>query len=147
MESNLFGNSIIGSVLGGVLIGVAVTIMLLFNGRVTGISGIVAASLSKPTRDGAWRLLFLAGMLFGGAVVHFMRPDLFSNVTGRGYGSILVAGFLVGYGTVMGSGCTSGHGICGVSRLSLRSLLATLTFLLAGFITVQAIQFFSGGAS
>lgn len=136
--------SIAYPLIGGVLIGLAVTLMLLFNGRVTGISGIISSSLAKPTPDGLWRWYFISGLVVGGLVMNFLRPDLFINTTGRGYGITLVAGLLVGYGTVMGSGCTSGHGVCGISRFSLRSALATVTFMLFGFLSVQLVKSFLG---
>jgi uncharacterized membrane protein YedE/YeeE len=134
------------SLFGGVLIGIAVTIMLLFNGRVTGISGIIASSLAKPTFDGLWRWMFVGGLVAGGIVIQLIQPNLFKNISERSSMTILLAGLLVGYGTVMGSGCTSGHGICGMSRFSIRSLLATLTFILFGFLTVQAMNYFGGGS-
>ncbi len=137
---------ILPSLLGGSLIGLAVTIMLLFNGRVTGISGIIASSLAKPTSEGMWRWMFLGGLLAGGVLIQIARPDLFTNASSRGSVAIIVAGLLVGYGTVMGSGCTSGHGVCGISRLSVRSLMATLTFMLFGFLTVQAVRYLAGGS-
>jgi uncharacterized membrane protein YedE/YeeE len=138
---------ILYSLLGGGLIGAAVTIMLLFNGRVTGVSGIVASSLTKPDRAGLWRWLFLAGMVAGGGLMHTLRPELFENASGRSIALVLVAGLLVGYGTVMGSGCTSGHGVCGVSRFSPRSAIATLTFMLFGFLTVQLMSYLLGGTT
>lgn len=131
---------------GGGLIGIAVTMMLLFNGRVTGISGIIASSLARPTRDSLWRWMFIGGLISGGFLIQMLRPDLFTNTSGRSSVAILVAGILVGYGTVMGSGCTSGHGVCGISRFSIRSVVATLTFMLFGFLTVQAVLYFAGGA-
>ena len=106
---------------GGALIGLAATLMLLFNGRVTGISGILAASLAKPLKDGVWRWAFVAGLIIGGFLMHIARPDLFINLSRRSTALVLIAGLLVGYGTVMGGGCTSGHGVCGISRLSIRS--------------------------
>ena len=139
-------NSIYNALLGGALIGIAVTVMLLFNGRVTGISGIIASSLTKPTKDGLWRLLFLAGMIVGGVLMHALRPDYFVNLTDRSLTLVGAAGLLVGYGTVMGSGCTSGHGICGMSRFSVRSALATVTFMGFGFLSVQVVRYFLGGA-
>lgn len=131
--------------LGGALIGVAVTLMLLFNGRVTGVSGIVASTLSKPSREGTWRWLFLAGLISGGFTVYFFSPELFANTSARKIPLVVIAGFLVGYGTVMGSGCTSGHGICGLSRLSTRSAIATATFMFFGFLTVTLMHFFFKG--
>ncbi len=135
------------SLLGGVLIGFAVTLMLLFNGRVTGISGIISTSLGKPNKLGLWRWLFLAGMITGGIIMNAIRPNLFINLSGRGSTLILFGGLLVGYGTVMGNGCTSGHGVCGISRFSVRSFVATLTFMLFGFLTVQFVNFLSRGAA
>ena len=139
-------NQTLYSLIGGGLIGTAVTMMLLFNGRVTGISGIIASSLAKPTIEGLWRLMFIAGLIAGGFLTYTFRPDLFANISNRSSVTIAIAGLLVGYGTVMGGGCTSGHGVCGLSRFSLRSLLATITFMLFGFLTVQAIRYFSGGS-
>ena len=134
-------NSIIYPLLGGGLIGVAVTLMLFFNGRVTGISGIIASALSKPDKEGLWRWAFIAGIIGGGILIHRIRPDLFINLSGRSSALVLIAGLLVGYGTVMGSGCTSGHAVCGVSRLSIRSVIATLVFMLFGFLSVQIVRF------
>lgn len=139
-------NEIFYPLIGGGLIGIAVTTMLLFNGRVTGISGIIASSLAKPTRDGLWRWMFIGGLIAGGILIQVLQPNLFANVSDRSPAVILIAGLLVGYGTVMGSGCTSGHGICGMSRFSVRSMLATLTFMLFGFLTVQVVRHFAGGS-
>lgn len=140
-------NSILNALFGGALIGIAVTMMLLFNGRVTGISGIIASSLSKPSKDGLWRWMFIAGMIVGGALMRSLRPDYFVNLSDRGLVLVGIAGLLVGYGTVMGSGCTSGHGVCGISRFSLRSVLATITFMFFGFLTVQFVRYFLGGST
>lgn len=140
-------NTILYPLLGGGLIGVAVTVMLLFNGRVTGISGIISSSLSRPQKDGFWRWFFLAGMILGGVLIQVLRPELLDNLTDRNATLVILAGLLVGYGTVMGSGCTSGHGVCGISRFSIRSIVATLIFMAFGFFTVQAVQSFLGGSS
>lgn len=140
-------NSTLNSLLGGAIIGVAVTAMLLFNGRVTGISGILSSSLSKPSKDGFWRWMFLAGMITGGILMRSLRPDFFINLSGRSLALVGIAGLLVGYGTVMGSGCTSGHGVCGISRFSVRSALATITFMFFGFLAVQIVRYFLGGAT
>lgn len=139
-------SSILNPLIGGATIGVAVTLMLLFNGRVTGISGILASALSMPSKEGLWRWMFLAGMISGGILVHSLNPDLFVNLSGRGLTLVAVAGLLVGYGTVMGSGCTSGHGVCGISRFSVRSVIATVTFMLFGFLAVQGVRYFLGGS-
>lgn len=140
-------DSLLHPLLGGALIGVAVTLMLLFNGRVTGVSGILASALGKPRADGWWRWFFLFGMIGGGALMFAARPELFANQSGRGAGAVLLAGLLVGYGTAMAGGCTSGHGICGISRLSFRSMIATLIFMAAGFLTVQAARHLLEGAA
>ena len=131
--------AIVLSVTGGILIGLAVTFMLLFNGRVTGISGIISGTLALPRNDTFWRFSFIAGLLVGGIILRVCNPDAFINTTGRTLGTIAFAGFLVGYGTVMGGGCTSGHGVCGLSRLSVRSVLATGTFMVFGFLTATLV--------
>ena len=120
---------------GGILIGLAVTWMLLSTGRVTGISGIISSAITNEERT-LWRILFILGMISGGLILKFQDSDFFANTTDRSLVVIVVAGLLVGFGTTMANGCTSGHGICGLSRLSKRSLLATLTFMLFGFLTV-----------
>ncbi|MGE0616430.1 MAG: YeeE/YedE family protein [Bacteriovoracia bacterium] len=133
-------NSVLNGLLGGAVIGLAVTVMLLFNGRVTGISGIVAASLARPSQGIIWRWMFVGGLVAGGAFMFHVDPAYFDNQSGRSGWSIALAGLLVGYGTVLGSGCTSGHGICGLSRFSFRSLVATLTFMAFGFLSVQIMR-------
>lgn len=120
--------------LGGVLIGLAVTWMLLSTGRVTGISGIISKTIT--TKDGIWRPLFLIGLLTGGILLSHWNPDVFLNTTNRSLPVLILAGLLVGFGTVSANGCTSGHGVCGLSRLSKRSLYATLTFMFFGALTV-----------
>jgi uncharacterized membrane protein YedE/YeeE len=137
-------NQALSSLAGGALIGLAVTIMLLFNGRVTGISGILSTSLSKPTSESLWRWLFVAGLILGGTIVYNLKPEYFVNTSDRSLQVILLAGLLVGYGTVMAGGCTSGHGICGLSRLSVRSLVAVLTFMSFGFLAVQLMKAIGG---
>lgn len=136
----------LSALIGGSLIGLSVTLMLLFNGRVTGISGILATGLANRNRDGLWRWMFLAGLLAGGILIQRLQPELFVNVTDRSFILVMIAGFLVGFGTVMGSGCTSGHGICGLSRFSIRSLIATISFMTFGFLTVQLARYFSEGS-
>jgi uncharacterized membrane protein YedE/YeeE len=131
------------ALLGGVLIGIAVSIMLLFNGRVTGISGIAYGAIVKPMKgDQAWRWYFFFGMLSGGLILNTFYPQAFEGALPTATWTVVVAGLLVGFGTVMGGGCTSGHGVCGVSRLSPRSLFATLTFMLAGILAVLVFRQF-----
>lgn len=136
---------ILKSLLGGALIGLSVTLMLLFNGRVTGISGILYSTLAKPSQEGLWRWLFLFGLISGGFFMNSIQPELFMNFTGRSEIIVLIAGLFVGYGTVLGSGCTSGHGVCGISRFSVRSLLATMTFIFFGILSVQLFRYLWGG--
>lgn len=121
---------------GGIIIGLSVSLMLLLNGRVTGISGIINGALAPVKGDTAWRLLFILGLFLGGLVLKFLNPEVFSGSLPTGMGTTVVAGLLVGFGTIMGSGCTSGHGVCGISRLSLRSIVATVSFIGAGVVAV-----------
>ena len=122
---------------GGLLIGAAVSLMLYLNGRVTGVSGIIYGATATPTKgDRAWRWYFISGMLVGGFVLRIVKPDAFSGGLPTPNWTLVVAGLLVGFGTVLGSGCTSGHGVCGISRLSPRSLAATVTFISAGALAV-----------
>ena len=131
----------IRALLGGALIGVSASLMLAFNGRVTGISGIVGGLVHPSAGDVAWRALFVAGLVAGGIVAAFTLPGAFTGAS-TGIGTALVAGLLVGVGTRVGNGCTSGHGVCGVSRFSVRSIAATLTFISTGALVVLA----TGGA-
>ncbi len=124
------------ALLGGVLIGVSVSLMLLWNGRVTGISGIINGALSPVKGDTLWRVLFIAGLILGGIVMSRLNPNVFQNTVQAEGWTTVAAGLLVGFGTIMGSGCTSGHGVCGISRLSPRSLVATVVFMAAGIAAV-----------
>lgn len=131
-------------ILGGALIGLSVTIMLLFNGRVTGISGILGGLLTKKTSDKGWRFLFLAGLLFGGLILKYIYPEAFTFISGASKFDFMIAGFLVGFGTLLGNGCTSGHGVCGISRLSPRSIIATVTFIASGMVSVLLFKALRG---
>ncbi len=136
----------IASTLGGLLIGVSAALLLLSHGRIAGISGIAGGLMTRPGRgDIAWRWAFLLGLISAGAIAAFFDPDLFANHIVRSPIAIITAGLLVGFGTRFGNGCTSGHGVCGISRLSPRSILATLTFIGAGAGTVFVIQKWFGG--
>lgn len=126
----------INALIGGLLIGTAVSLMLLWNGRVTGISGIINGVLTPLKGDTAWRVLFIVGLILGGLTMKLQKPDVFANTLDADLWTSVVAGLLVGFGTVMGSGCTSGHGVCGISRMSPRSLVATLVFMSAGIVAV-----------
>jgi uncharacterized membrane protein YedE/YeeE len=128
---------------GGALIGLAVGLFALLNGRIAGISGILGG-LVRPSRgDVGWRVAFVAGMI-GAPLVYRLIAALPPSRIDAGYGALLVAGFLVGIGTRYGAGCTSGHGVCGISRLSLRSLVATLLFMGAGVATVFVLRHLLG---
>lgn len=134
------------AILGGALIGLGAAALLLFNGRIAGVSGIVGSLLARPSRSEAlWRLLFVAGLVAGGALVFALQPQLISQAPAKPLALFAAAGLLVGLGTKLGSGCTSGHGVCGVARLSRRSLVATATFTGAGAITVFLMTRVFGG--
>jgi len=136
------------ALIGGALIGSASFALLFFNGRIAGISGIMGGLLRpQPTREVTWRAAFLVGMVGAGAIMTFAMPSAFPETLPRSLPVVAVAGLLVGVGTRMGSGCTSGHGVCGLSRRSARSLVATLTFMGAGVLTVALTRLIAGGAS
>lgn len=123
------------SFFGGILIGSAAWILILFCGRIAGISGIIGGVLSPATSDRGWRLAFLIGLIVSPLLYGLIHPLPAIEVS-TSWPILVIAGLLVGMGTRYGSGCTSGHGVCGLSRLSPRSLVATLTFIGVAFITV-----------
>lgn len=127
-----------GPLLGGALIGLAASLVLLGNGRIAGISGIVGSLLSA-NREKGWQVAFLLGLLLSGAVFVWFSPSSFAAPP-RALWMLAVAGLLVGFGTRIGNGCTSGHGVCGISRLSPRSLVATVTFMGAAILTVLVLR-------
>ena len=115
--------------------------MLLLNGRVAGISGILGGALRPAPGDVAWRVLFLGGMLLGALALAVAYPRaVTAGATGVPLPVVVIAGLLVGVGTQLGSGCTSGHGVCGISRGSVRSVAATLTFMLTGAVAAFVVQ-------
>ena len=127
------------ALIGGMLIGLAAAMFALLNGRIAGISGVLGGLL-KPTRgDVGWRVAFIGGLV-AAPLVYGLFAALPAVQIDASYLALVVAGLLVGVGTRYGSGCTSGHGVCGLSRLSPRSLVATLTFMIAGFATVFAMR-------
>lgn len=130
------------SLAGGVLLGVASALFILANGRILGISGIVGGLLGPRRGDVGWRVAFLLGMLAAPVTFFLLAPAGFLPAPRieAGWGAIVAAGLLVGFGTRYGSGCTSGHGVCGLSRLSPRSLVATLAFMGSGFLTVFLLR-------
>ena len=131
------------SLAGGLLIGVAAAMFLLFNGRIAGISGILGGLLRPAAGDIGWRIAFVAGLL-GAPVVYGIAARLPPVHVDASVTTLIVAGLLVGAGTRYGSGCTSGHGVCGLSRLSPRSMIATASFMLAGFVTVFIMRHLIG---
>ena len=131
------------SLAGGVLIGIATALFLLFNGRIAGISGILGGLLRPMAGDVGWRMAFLLGLL-GAPLIYTLASPLPAVRVDATVTTLVVAGLLVGVGTRYGSGCTSGHGVCGLSRLSLRSMVATASFMLAGFATVFIVRHLIG---
>ena len=125
---------------GGALIGVSIIILLLFNGRMAGISGIMNGIFISPQNEKTWRFVFLIGLILGAVLFQALSPDVFSARQGYPLWLVAVGGFLVGIGTRLGSGCTSGHGICGIANLSKRSIFATITFMATGMICVYIIK-------
>ncbi|OJH39352.1 YeeE/YedE family protein [Cystobacter ferrugineus] len=132
-------SSILLPLLGGALIGLSASLLLLANGRVAGISGVVGSLLAPVHGDIAWRVLFFGGLLTGGLLLAWLRPASFAapaSLNPGGVALLVAAGLLVGFGSRLGNGCTSGHGVCGISRGSARSIAATLTFMATGILTV-----------
>jgi uncharacterized membrane protein YedE/YeeE len=137
--------TVVSSLLGGALIGLASTLLLLTHGKVAGISGLYGGVLRRGTSDRAFRVAFVAGLLAAGGLVRLLAPSAFDASAGVAWPLALGAGALVGFGTQLGNGCTSGHGVCGIARLSVRSLIATATFMAAGFVTVFVTRHVLGG--
>ena len=133
----------ISATVGGALIGLSASIFLLSNGKIAGISSIVGKLVAKPSKEFLEKFVFFAGLLFGGVLLTFLYPAAFDVEIERSIPLITLAGLLVGLGTRIGSGCTSGHGVCGLSRLSLRSLVATTCFMGSGFVIATLL----GGAA
>lgn len=128
---------------GGVLIGLATAMFALLNGRIAGISGVIGGLLKPARGDIAWRAAFILGLI-AAPLFYMLFTALPSLQIDAGYGGLAIAGLLVGIGTRYGSGCTSGHGVCGLSRLSPRSLVATATFMGTGFLAVFVIRHLFG---
>ena len=131
----------IASLLGGALIGLSASALLAFNGRIAGISGILGGLVRGARDERGWRAAFLGGLVAGGVFVALASPNaLRSSASTLPIGLTMAAGLLVGFGTQLGGGCTSGHGVCGISRLAPRSLIATVTFTLTGALAAFIIQ-------
>jgi uncharacterized membrane protein YedE/YeeE len=129
---------------GGLLIGFAAVVLMISSGRIAGISGIFSSILS-PSSALPWQWTFIAGLLVSGSMVHFLYSPIAIAIEAN-TPMLIAAGLLVGFGTRLGSGCTSGHGVCGISRLSPRSLVATAVFIGMGMLTVFLMSLIGGGA-
>ncbi len=141
--SDFTHSAYIASLSGGLLIGVAAAMFVLLNGRIAGISGILAGLIQADKGDKIWRVMFLLGMV-AAPFVYQIAFDMPAVTIDAGTAQLIIAGLLVGLGTSYASGCTSGHGVCGISRGSLRSIAATLSFMMAGFITVYLTRHLLG---
>ncbi len=127
------------SVLGGSLIGLAAVLLYRLNGRIAGISGIVHGLFDREAGGAVWRGLFVVGLIGGGWLYQLIAGTPVSGESGSPLSLVILAGLLVGVGTRLGSGCTSGHGVCGIARFSMRSLVATVTFLFFGIATATLV--------
>ncbi|MGB5695155.1 MAG: YeeE/YedE family protein [Polyangiales bacterium] len=136
----------VASTLGGLLIGVAAAGLLLFHGRIAGISGIAGGIFRREPGDIAWRVMFLVGLFTAGVVWSAFFPLDYAFEIDRSTAALVVAGLTVGVGTQLGSGCTSGHGVCGIGRLSKRSTVATISFMATAAITVFIVNELLGGS-
>ena len=145
MEEITGNIELIKPIIGGILIGFASIGLMLFNGRIAGIAGILKGFLQFPKNDLMWRVSFVAGMILTGVVVNIMMPGFAVVEINRSLVAYGAAGLLIGVGTGLANGCTSGHGVCGVGRLSNRSVTVTMSFTISGIITVWAINTFFGG--
>ncbi|CAI8202236.1 MAG: Uncharacterised protein [Marinobacterium sp. xm-d-530] len=136
------------ALIGGALIGLSAAVLLLFKGRIAGISGIAGGVILPEKGDIPWRILFLVGLVLGGLLYQLLgiSPSVENIQPVTGKIGLIAAGLLVGIGSALGTGCTSGHGICGLARRSFRSLIATLTFMLTAMITVFIVRHLVGGA-
>lgn len=137
-------NSWLMSLTGGILIGIAASAMLLYTGRIFGVSGILAGVLLPKKNDIGWRLAALGGLMSAGVLLLLFRPEAIMIANESSYWRYIGAGLLVGFGTQLGGGCTSGHGVCGISRLSPRSIIATLVFMSTGMLMVALLRAIGG---
>lgn len=135
----------LASLAGGVLIGLSAVMLMGFFGRIAGISGISSGLFALPNGDWGWRLAFIGGLVAAPLAVMLVSGDPVSQTVSDNLPLMAVAGLLVGFGSVFGSGCTSGHGVCGLARLSVRSLAATATFMLTAIVTVFVARHLIGG--
>ncbi len=132
-------SSVLPPLIGGIMIGLASITLMLFSGRIAGVSGIFAGAFTQRGNEQTWRVAFVAGLIAGGVLLRVAYPEAFSN-TPASMAVTVLAGLFVGFGTRLGSGCTSGHGVCGLSRFSPRSFVATLTFIATGMLAVGIVR-------
>jgi len=145
VEKLIENSDLIYAIAGGVMIGLASIGMMLFNGRIAGISGILKGALRYQKNDFLWRISFVCGMVLTGAVISRFYPGYAVVEISRSIWAYMAAGLLIGLGAGLSNGCTSGHGVCGVGRLSNRSVMITMMFTISGIITVWVINTFFGG--
>lgn len=146
MQGGLGMDGIGAALGGGLLIGLGAVALMLFSGRIAGMSGVVSGLLEPKPGDVGWRLSFVLGLVAGGALLFALAPERFSFGVPRSLPAVAAAGLLVGFGARLGSGCTSGHGVCGVARLGRRSLVATATFMATGALAAFLVARLFGGA-
>lgn len=137
----------VSAAVGGALIGLSASAMLLLEGRISGISGIIGGLFAPRPGDIGWRVAFVAGLMLAGLGAAWWAPEALAIEVSRSPATLVVAGLLVGVGTRIGNGCTSGHGVCGLSRMSPRSLVSVLTFMLTGGVVAVVVGRVTGGGA
>ena len=137
----------LASIVGGLMIGLSASALLLLNGRIAGVSGILGQAIAPAEGQRGFRLAFLAGLVAGGVVLALVHPAAFDTPAAGSLAPLVAGGLLVGVGTTLAGGCTSGHGVCGIARRSPRSIVATIVFMAAAVVTVFVSRHVLGGAS
>ncbi len=132
------------TVVGGLLIGLSATLLMLFNGRIAGVCGIAYGLFNQSIGDKLWRWLFLFGLILGAILLHYFGGLSAPSPSNASLPILILGGFLVGFGTQMGSGCTSGHGVCGISRFSNRSIISTVLFIMFGVLSMLVFRHLFG---
>lgn len=143
----MVNSDFVNALIGGICIGLAASGMMWANGRVMGVSGILGGLFKPKDKDVVWRILFIGGILTGSFLIPQLGFSVMEVPFDRGIASALIGGLFVGVGTTIGNGCTSGHGVCGISRFSPRSIVATIIFMVLGITTVGALNSLFGGLS